>query len=166
MININDILSYMDKYGYFFLAGIVFLEYLNLPGLPAVIIMPAAGILIKSRGLNFPFTLITSVIAGLLGSWCLYAIGYYCGNPIIDKIENKFPKMKKPIDKTFKYIEKYGDLGIFLSRLIPVARTLISIVVGTFKVNFFKFSLYSTIGITIWNFAFIYAGYAFSHLFF
>ena len=89
-----------------FLAGIVFLEYLNLPGLPAGIIMPAAGILIKSRGLNFPFTLITSVIAGLLGSWCLYAIGYYCGNPIIDKIENKFPKMKKPIDKTFKYIEK------------------------------------------------------------
>ena len=88
MININDILSYMDKYGYFFLAGIVFLEYLNLPGLPAGIIMPAAGILIKSRGLNFPFTLITSVIAGLLGSWCLYAIGYYCGNPIIDKIEN------------------------------------------------------------------------------
>ena len=76
MININDILSYMDKYGYLFLAGIVFLEYLNLPGLPAGIIMPAAGILIKSRGLNFPFTLITSVIAGLLGSWCLYAIGY------------------------------------------------------------------------------------------
>ena len=46
MININDILSYMDKYGYLFLAGIVFLEYLNLPGLPAGIIMPAAGILI------------------------------------------------------------------------------------------------------------------------
>ena len=31
MININDILSHMDKYGYLFLAGIV-LEYLNLPG--------------------------------------------------------------------------------------------------------------------------------------
>ena len=29
MININDILSYMDKYGYLFLAGIVFLENLN-----------------------------------------------------------------------------------------------------------------------------------------
>lgn len=166
MININNILSYMDKYGYMFLAAIVFLEYLNLPGLPAGIIMPAAGILVKSRGLNFQFTLIISVISGLLGSWCLYAIGYYCGNPIIAKIENKFSKTKNPIDKVFKCIEKYGYLGILVSRLIPVARTLISIVVGTFKVNFLKFSLYSIIGITIWNFAFIYVGYAFGHLFF
>ena len=108
MININDILSYMDKYGYLFLAGIVFLEYLNLPGLPAGIIMPAAGILIKSRGLNFPFTLITSVIAGLLGSWCLYAIGYYCGNPIIDKIDVYKRQVYDDINLHIKNVRKWA----------------------------------------------------------
>ena len=55
-------LQYITKYGYIFLAIIVFLEYLNLPGLPAGIIMPAAGILIKSDGLSFIYTLIISVI--------------------------------------------------------------------------------------------------------
>ena len=83
----------------------------------------------------------------------------------MSKWEKKFPKSQKAIDKTFMYIDKYGNLGILISRIIPVARTLISLVAGTFNVKFIQFTLYSTIGITIWNFAFIYAGYAFGHLF-
>lgn len=165
MSDINNILVYMSKYGYLFLGVIVFLEYLNLPGLPAGIIMPAAGILIKADGLNLIYTLIISVIAGLLGSFFLYAIGHYFGKPILNKWEKRFPKSKKAIDKTFKYINKYGNSGILISRLIPVARTLISLVAGTFNVNFIQFTIYSTIGITIWNFGFIYAGYAFGYLF-
>ena len=158
-------IQYIGKYGYIFLAIIVFLEYLNLPGMPAGIIMPAAGILVKSDGLNFIYTLIISVIAGLLGSFILYGLGHYCGKPILKKIKNKFPKLKKAIDKTYKYMDKYGNSGILIARIIPVARTLISLVAGTFNVGFVNFTLYSVIGITIWNFAFIYAGYAFSHLF-
>ena len=52
MADINNILQYINEYGYIFLAIVVFLEYLNLPGLPAGIIMPAAGILVKYDGLN------------------------------------------------------------------------------------------------------------------
>ncbi|MBX9138910.1 MULTISPECIES: DedA family protein [unclassified Clostridium] len=165
MTNINDILQYMSKYGYLFLGIIVFLEYLNLPGLPAGLIMPAAGILVKADGLNFIYTLIISVIAGLLGSFVLYALGHYCGKPILNKWENKFPKSKRAIDKIFMYIDKYGNMGILISRIIPVARTLISLVAGTFNVKLIQFTLYSAIGITIWNFVFIYAGYAFGYLF-
>ena len=165
MTDINNILQYIVKYGYIFLAIIVFLEYLNLPGLPAGIIMPAAGILVKYDGLNFTYTLIVSVISGLLGSFALYALGYYCGKPILNKLQNKFPKSKKAIDKTYKYMDRYGNFGVLVARVIPVARTLISLVAGTFNVEFIKFTLYSVIGITIWNFALIYSGYAFSYLF-
>ena len=127
--------------------------------------MPAAGILVKYDGLSFIYTLIISVISGLLGSFVLYALGHYYGKPILKKIQNKFPKLKKAIDKTYKYMDKYGNSGILIARVIPVARTLISLVAGTFNVGFVNFTLYSVIGITIWNFAFIYAGYAFSYLF-
>ena len=165
MKDINNILQYIGQYGYIFLAIIVFLEYLNLPGFPAGIIMPAAGILVKSDGLNFIYTLIISVIAGLLGSFILYALGHFCGRPILNKLQNRFPKFKKAIDKTYKYMDKYGNVGIAIARVIPVARTLISLVAGIFNVGFIKFTLYSIIGITIWNFIFIYAGYAFGYLF-
>ena len=105
------------------------------------------------------------MISGLLGSFALYALGYYCGKPILNKLQNKFPKSKKAIDKTYKYMDRYGNFGVLVARVIPVARTLISLVAGTFNVEFIKFTLYSVIGITIWNFALIYAGYAFSYLF-
>ena len=165
MKDINNILQYIGQYGYIFLAIIVFLEYLNLPGFPAGIIMPAAGILVKSDGLNFIYTLIISVISGLLGSFILYALEHYCGRPLLNKLQNRFPKSKKAIDKTYKYMDRYGNVGIAIARVIPVARTLISLVAGTFNVEFIKFTLYSIIGITIWNFIFIYAGYAFGYLF-
>lgn len=166
MNSVQVIMDYFSTYGIVFLFIIVFLEYLNLPGLPAGIIMPAAGILISNSQLSFVYALTVSVIAGMLGSFVLYGIGYYLGKPCINKIYNKYSKTQKAIDKTFRYIDKYGNKGIFISRLLPVARTLISIVAGVFNVNIFKFSIYSFFGIIIWNFVFIYAGYAFGYLFF
>ncbi len=164
-MNLQYVIIYITKYGMWFLFLIVFLEYLNLPGFPSGIIMPAAGILIANNDLNFIFALITSVLAGLLGSLVLYSLGYFLGTPFINKISKKFPKLQKSLDKTFSYVDKYGAKASFISRLIPVARTLISFVNGIAKTNLLKFILFSVCGITIWNFAFIYAGYAFNHLF-
>lgn len=164
-MDIQLVLDYFSLYGTWFLFAIVFLEYLNLPGFPAGIIMPAAGILIATNELNFAYALFISVIAGLLGSYVLYAIGYYLGRPAIEKVYSKFPKTKKPIDKTFHYLDKYGNLGMLISRIIPVARTLISFVAGAFNVKFIPFTIYSLIGISIWNFTLILAGYLIGYAF-
>ena len=85
MDNIQIVLNYFSEYGLVFLFLIVFLEYMNLPGLPAGIIMPAAGILIAGNDMDFITALVISVIAGLFGSYVLYFIGYFLGKPILDK---------------------------------------------------------------------------------
>ena len=77
MDNIQIVLNYFSEYGLVFLFLIVFLEYMNLPGLPAGIIMPAAGILIAGNDMDFITALVISVIAGLFGSYVLYFIGYF-----------------------------------------------------------------------------------------
>ena len=164
-MDIQTVLNYFAEYGLFFLFVIVFLEYMNLPGLPAGIIMPAAGILIAGRDMNFITALIVSVLAGLLGSYVLYFIGYFLGKPVLDKFYQKYKKLRPSINKAISYTEKHGNKGVFIARLIPVARTLISLTVGTVRMNFVSFTLYSIIGITIWNSVFIYAGYAFGYLF-
>ena len=43
-MNIQELTEYFLKYGAFFIYLIVFLEYLNLPGFPAGLIMPLSGI--------------------------------------------------------------------------------------------------------------------------
>lgn len=164
-MDIQTVLNYFTQYGLIFLFVIVFLEYMNLPGLPAGIIMPAAGILIAGRDMNFITALIVSVLAGLLGSYILYFIGYFLGKPVLDKFYQKYQKLRPSINKAISYTEKHGSKGVFIARLIPVARTLISLTVGTMRMNFLSFTIYSILGITIWNSVFIYAGYAFGYLF-
>lgn len=165
-MDINQAMTYLSEYGLFFLFVIVYLEYLNLPGLPAGIIMPATGIIISQTNESFFLALLISVIAGLLGSVTLYTIGYYGGRPLLEKFYNKYPKTQGYLDKIKELNDKYGDRSNFFARLIPVARTIISLTSGTFRCNIIKFILYSTPGITLWNLAFIYAGYGFSDLFF
>lgn len=159
MDNFGVVIEYIQQYGIIFLFIIVYLEYLNLPGLPAGIIMPAMGLLIARSDISFLYALGISVVAGLLGSYTLYAIGYFVGSPIVDKIYEKYDKMRPSIDKSFGYIDKYGNGGIFISRLIPVARTLISLVAGTGRMKLRSFTFYSIMGITLWNAGFILAGY-------
>lgn len=158
-MELEIILDYFSQYGLIFLFVIVFLEYLNLPGLPSGIIMPAAGILIANGESNFFISIIISVIAGVLGSISLYIIGRVGGVKLLDKYLKKFPKQKHYVDKIAKMVEKKGNFGIFISKLIPVARTLVSIPAGVFKLNFVSFVAYSALGIFFWNTAFISAGY-------
>ena len=49
----NSLLDYLSQYGIVFIFIIIFLEYLNLPGLPAGIIMPVAGLWVSRGNMNF-----------------------------------------------------------------------------------------------------------------
>lgn len=159
MDSINEAIVYFETYGLWFLFIIVYLEYLNLPGLPAGIIMPAIGALVAHSEYNFLFVLIISVIAGVLGSICLYYVGYFIGNPVLHWIYSKFPKTRKSVDKVTMYCEKFGSKGVFICRLVPVARTLVSLTSGTLRDRLLKFVLYSAPGIAVWNAATIMSGY-------
>lgn len=160
-MDVNAITQYIAQYGMLFLFLIVFLEYLNLPGFPAGIIMPVAGIWAYSSDVNFIYALAVSVIAGLIGSWILYLVGLYGGELVLKKYTNKFPKHKNYIENKLNYLREKGYVGVFISKLIPMARTLISIPAGVLKLNFFKYTIYSALGITIWNGVFMGAGYIF-----
>lgn len=164
-MSIQTVTQYFSTYGVLFVFIIVFLEHLNCPGMPAGIIMPALGIASEKVGINILIVYLVSIIGAVIASYILYSLAYWFGSPILDFICKKFPKMKKPIDKVFFYMEKYGDKGVLITRLIPVGRTIIPFVAGTFKMNILTFTIYSTIGIALWNAALIFSGYLFGNWF-
>lgn len=159
IVNVNDVINYLSEYGMIFVFLIVFLEYLNLPGFPAGVIMPVAGFWSRGSGNNFFDALVVSVMAGIIASWVLYGIGWYGGEVLFEKYTKKFPKQKEFIEEKLEYLKEKGCIGVFISKLIPMVRTLISIPAGVIKLNFIKYTIYSTLGIVIWNGAFMGAGY-------
>lgn len=155
----NTILQYLTHYGMFFIFIIVFLEYLNVPGLAAAIIMPMVGIWCAQSGMSLIFAIFISAIAGLAASWILYLLGLLFGDVIVNKYLDKYPKQKAYINKKIEYIREKGNAGVFILRFIPAIRTLISVPAGMVGINFAKYIIYSFIAITIYNGIFIIAGY-------
>ncbi len=153
-MDIDAVLNYFATYGLTLLFVIVFLEYLNLPGLPAGIIMPAAGILASRNNQSIVLVVFISVVAGVLGSIVLYLIGYYGGAILLDKLGLKFPKVQPTIRKSSTILKEKGLFGVFLCRLLPVLRTIVSIIAGSVRMNFFKFLIYSTPGNILVEFRF------------
>ena len=62
--------------------------------------------------------------------------------------------------KTERWFIRYGYWTVFLGRMVPVFRSLISIPAGIERMNLAKFTLFTALGSLIWNAIFVYGGYA------
>ena len=82
-MDISALNNYFELYGGMAIFIVVLLEYMNLPGFPAGIIMPLAGIYAAHGGLSLFSTIAISVLAGEFGSWILYFLGMYGGNAFL-----------------------------------------------------------------------------------
>ncbi len=158
-MSIQVLTHYFTQYGAVFVFVIVLLEYMNLPGFPAGVIMPLAGIWSAKGAISFPAVIILSVAAGLLGSWILYFLGRLGGDAFFRFYVRKFPRQKGLIEKNVETLRKKGALGVFVGKLVPVMRTLISIPAGMISMDFGRYTLSSVMGVLVWNTVFIGAGY-------
>ena len=158
-MTIEIITEYFTRYGAIAIFVIVLLEYMNLPGFPAGVIMPLAGIWAAKGNINFMIALLITILAGLTGSMILYYMGYKGGDLFLEKYLNKFPKQRPVIEEKLKWVREKGSMGIFVSKLISMIRTLISIPAGVSKMRLFPYIVSSTLGILVWNLVFVGAGY-------
>ena len=153
--------QYFLEYGAFFIYLIVLLEYMNLPGFPAGLIMPLAGIWAAKGEISFPIVMLLSVFAGLTGSWLLYFLGRLGGPKVMGFYFKKFPKQQAVIEAKMDMLREKGCIGVFVSKLLPMVRTIISIPAGMVKRDFLKYTVSSTVGIFLGNLVFVGAGYFF-----
>lgn len=155
------ITDYFSRYGGIVIFIIVLLEYMNMPGFPSGLIMPLAGIWASKGNIGFLSALFLSVLAGLCGSWILYFVGRYGGELVLQKYIKRFPKHETVINRTIERVRSKGCVGIFVGKLIPVLRTVISIPAGVLKISFYGYTIASALGILVWNLVFVGAGYIF-----
>ena len=59
------------------------------------------------------------------------------------------------------WVREKGAAGIFISKLIPMIRTLISMPAGVAKMDLVRYTVSSALGILVWNLFFAGAGYFF-----
>ena len=102
-MDVQTLLGYFQQYGAIFIFAVVFLEYLNLPGFPAGVILPLSGLMASLGRIGILVAIIVTVFAGLLGSWALYGLGRAGGHVFLNWFYKKFPKKKDTIDKYINF---------------------------------------------------------------
>ena len=158
VINMQIITNLFNKYGLLFVFFLILLEYACFP-LPSEVVLPFVGFVASMNGYSIIGVILLSTIMGYLGCLTCYLVGYYGGSYLYKKIYDRFQKWQKGMDMAMTKFNKYGNLSVFICRLIPLCRTYISFLAGLFKQNLFKYSLYSILGILIWNTVLITLGY-------
>jgi len=160
------VMHQISSFGY---VGVVFLmaiESACIP-LPSEIIMPFAGSLttvLVVEGVTHAarFNLVLVGLAGalgcLVGSVVAYWIGVWGGRPFVERYGKYVLISHHDLDTADRFFKKYGQAAIFISRLLPVVRTFISLPAGISRMNFGRFCLYSFLGSVPWCLALAWVG--------
>ena len=132
----------------------------SIAPLPSEVIIPPAAHLAYTH--QIPLNLWGIVIAGALGSWLgatiMYWVSRIAGRPLMMRYGKYIFVPPEKVEKAERWSAHYGAMGIFISRLLPVARHLIGIPAGIVRMNYLKFSIYTLLGSSIWCTVLCYVG--------
>ena len=130
---------------------------------PSELIMPLAGwMLIKAQSLPATYTLVAGVWGALgntIGSVIAYYVGMWAGRPLLNKYGRYILISQRDLELTDRWFTRSGGWTVFVSRLLPVVRTYISLPAGIARMNIVKFVIYTFIGSFIWSTGLAYGGY-------
>jgi len=135
-----------------------------VPPIPTLAVFPTAGFLASQEGLSI-FAVIPLIILGALGATIgttvIYLVALKLGRTILLRYLRFVKISEKKLERVEIWFEKYGDKAVFLGRMIPVMREMISVPAGLLKMKIPKFILYTFAGSLVWATATILAGYYF-----
>jgi membrane protein DedA with SNARE-associated domain len=149
----------VSSWGYGGVFGLMILEASSLP-IPSEIILPFAGYLVSLGHMDFYLTLIVATVAAVAGSLIDYYIGLK-GVQMLTKYRlfGREIFSESQLKVAGNYFTRYGSIMVFVGRLVPVVRTLISFPAGAVKMPIVKFVSFTVAGCVIWNSILIYVGF-------
>jgi len=136
--------------GYWLIAGLMLLESTLVPLPSEVIIAPAAYVAATTGELS----VVGVVVAGTVGSWLGASIMYWAarwlGRPLVMRIGPYLGLPAAKLELAERWASRFGWIGVFFSRLLPVIRHLIGIPAGILRLSFRRYSIATLLGSLLW----------------
>lgn len=150
----NWIINFMEEFGYIGVFLLICLENL-FPPIPSELILTFGGFMTFQTNLTVIGVITVATAGSVAGAIILYWLGALIGVRRIEKIVDRWGHIlrvkKEDVEKADQWFQKYGYWTVFICRLIPILRSLISIPAGMARMNFWIFLFFTTTGSIIWN---------------
>jgi membrane protein DedA with SNARE-associated domain len=163
---IGDLLSWVvrlvETLGYPGLAVVVALENV-FPPIPSEAVLPLAGYLVSQGRMTLWGAVVASTVGSVLGALVLYWLGAAWGEQRVRRFVGTYGRWlmvdEQDLDRAQAWFERHGRAAVFIARLAPFTRSVISIPAGVAKMPMPTFLLYTTLGSGLWNLLLIGAGW-------
>ncbi len=162
---VESIISLISSFSYLGIFVAAFVETI-FPPIPSEIIFPLAGFVSFKSNYSY-FQIFLMAFSGALGSTIgavlIYFLSYRFGRVAILKIGKYLLVNESKVKKSEDWFEHYGVYAVFLGRLAPGIREIISIPAGIAKMNFTNFFIFTFAGSLVWSTLLVFLGYAFGN---
>lgn len=124
--------------------------------------MPLAGFVAEQGGVSFWGAVAAGTVGSLLGAVGWYAVGRSVGErrlrAWVERHGRWLTLSGDDVDTAKRWFARHGGAAVFVGRLVPGVRTLISVPAGFASMPVLPFVLYSAAGTAVWTVALAYAG--------
>jgi len=151
------VLDVIAALGYVGLALLLVAENL-FPPIPSEIVLPLAGFLVGRGDLVLWLAVIAATFGSVAGAMILYALGRYGGRKLVLRYGRFLRVDAESLDRADEWFRRCGDWVMLFARVVPFARSVVSIPAGTMKMPPLRFIVLTTIGSGVWNTLLIGAG--------
>jgi len=151
----NDwVVRLIDQSGYLGIGFLMFLETI-FPPIPSEVIMPVAGVAAGQGKLQYWAVVASGTGGAMLGNIVWYlaarALGIERLYPIIDRWGRWLTITRPEVERADSWFRQHGMLFVFLGRLLPTVRSLVSVPAGLLHMQFRRFLAASILGTAAWT---------------
>lgn len=125
------------------------------PPIPSEVIMPLAGYLASQGEMSFPLVVIGGTLGSLAGASFWFWVGVRIDRERLRvwiRNHGAFLAMTEDdLERAEKWFVRRGAASVFVGRLVPVVRTLISVPAGVAGMRVLRFGFYTLLGTGLWT---------------
>jgi membrane protein DedA with SNARE-associated domain len=151
---IELITGWIANYGYPSVFAAALLENL-FPPIPSELVFPLVGFSAQTNDLGIAGAIgmaLIGAVGSTVGAIIIYYIALKIGLPAITRIGKRYHLISESdIKKTETWFVRHGELAVFLGRMAPGIRELISIPAGIAEMNIVRFTFFTFIGSCVWS---------------
>ncbi len=140
----------IGRMGYPGIVALMAIESSVIP-LPSELVMPPAGYLVAMGRMNAALAMGSCILGGLLGSYANYWIASRVGRWFFVRYGRWVLVSEESLNRAEGFFQRHGPIAVFVSRLFPVLRHLVSIPAGIARMPVGLFFLYTGAGAGLWG---------------
>jgi membrane protein DedA with SNARE-associated domain len=130
------------------------------PPVPSEVVLPLAGYTASLGHYGFVSAVLWATAGSVVGALVLYHAAAAWGEERLCGAADRLPLVRpRDVRRAVSWFARHGRTAVFLGRLVPGVRSLISVPAGIERMPILQFTVYTAAGSLLWNGLLVGAGF-------